>query len=96
MRIREVIMPNYFDLKYFKKSCDANTFDAVHSPGEKVGVSGIYICESCGFEAFFKVDEQLPTNVACKDHSPFWTRVGEAAVSWRLIASTIEITGLRI
>jgi hypothetical protein len=69
-------MPHYFDLKYFTK-CDevhATPFKKVHNPGGTAGTSGIYKCESCGFEVFIKADGQLPLTLECDGHSPSWKK----------------------
>jgi hypothetical protein len=81
-------MPRYLDLESFEKVETAleHLFRSIHAPGDKVGVSGIYVCETCGRETFARANEPLPSEADCGFHKPSSFTSGE--VRWRLVAAT--------
>ena len=85
-------MPNFKkgDPVFFES--DAEIFNKYFKPGEKVPVSGIYRCESCGFEAVSTAAENhpLPPAARCDSHHSKW-KCNPGNVRWRLVAAAIHI-----
>jgi hypothetical protein len=83
-------MPNYKYNQYFSQSSVA-TFDQILPPGAITPASGIYRCESCGFEAASILGAPLPPAQICPHHSPNW-KCNHGPVRWRLVAAAIHIS----
>ena len=81
-------MPNYKDKKYFREN-DGGAFDEIHTPGSPILNSGIFRCESCGFEVASIKDAPLPPTKICLDHSSKWP-CDHGPVRWRLVAAAIH------
>ena len=81
-------MPNY---KYsqFLRTNTSSTFDGVLTPGTPTPSSGIYRCESCGFEVVSTFGHPLPPTQVCPNHSPRW-QCAHGPVRWRLVAAAIH------
>ena len=81
-------MPKYLDLERFEKieTSLEHLFRSIHAPGDKPGVSGIYVCENCARETFARANQALPSEADCRFHNPPGFKSGE--VMWRLVAAT--------
>ncbi len=84
-------MPNYQDPKSFSKM-NHEAFDKLHVPGTLAPGSGIYSCDTCGFEMPSVAGKPLPSARNCVDHDPRW-KIQPGKVRWRLIAVAIQATG---
>lgn len=77
-------MPNFKYADYFQKN-ESPAFDNVLNPGVPAPNSGIYRCQSCGFEAACVSGRPLPPEHNCHQHGSNWSAVG--LVRWRLAAA---------
>jgi hypothetical protein len=84
-------MPNYKDGSVFNHRPTDGNFDTIHLPGQITPFSGIYKCQSCGFECVSTKGHPLPPESVCSSHHPQW-RAYSSAVSWRLVAAAIHVT----
>jgi hypothetical protein len=82
-------MPNYKNNQYFNQNT-STAFDAVLTPGTPTPDSGIYRCESCGFEIDSTKGHPLPPTKICPQHSPNW-KCNHGPVRWRLVAAAVHI-----
>jgi hypothetical protein len=66
-------------------------FSKYFKPGDKVPVSGIYKCDTCGFEAVSTAGEgnPLPPAARCEKHHAAW-KCEPGVVRWRLVAAAIH------
>jgi len=83
-------MPNYKDGSVFNQLPSDGNFDTIHPPGQTAPFSGIYRCQSCGFEAVSTKGNALPPEYVCSVHHPQWKGCS-GAVSWRLVAAAIHV-----
>jgi hypothetical protein len=83
-------MPNFKDNKYFNAN-SSEVFDRLFSPGTPAPASGIYRCESCGYEASSTAGNPLPPAKICTQHSTAW-RCVPGPVTWRLVAAAIHVS----
>lgn len=83
-------MPNYKDGAVFNRLSNDGNFDTIHWPGQITPFSGIYKCQSCGFEAVSTKGNPLPPERACANHHSQW-RGYQGTVSWRLVAAAIHV-----
>jgi hypothetical protein len=63
----------FYNRKFLKKtkflqSSEHEHFIKPHGPGSRVGVAGIYRCDSCGFEVLRQPLETLPETFFCGHH----------------------------
>lgn len=86
--LEKLEMPNYKVPQYFHQN-SASTFDEVHAPGSIAPASGVYRCESCGFEAVSTQGHRLPPELNCVHHSAAWI-CNAGRVLWRLVAAAIH------
>lgn len=84
-------MPNYKDGSVFNHLPSDPNFDTIHLPGHLTPFSGIYRCQSCGFECVSTKGHTLPPERACDLHHREW-KVFTGVVSWRLVAAAIHVT----
>jgi hypothetical protein len=84
-------MPNYKNPAVFNQLPNDTNFDTIHWPGQLAPFSGIYKCQSCGFECVSTKNHPLPPERACSAHSVEW-RGHSGAVSWRLVAAAIHVS----
>jgi hypothetical protein len=83
-------MPNYQDSKYFHEKI-ADVFDKIHKPGDPTPTSGIYRCESCGYECVSTKGHPLPPTETCPKHESSW-KCDHGSVRWRLVAAAIHVS----
>lgn len=81
-------MPNYKNGQYFSTN-KSGTFDQLFTPGTLAPASGIYRCESCGYEADSTEGKPLPPSQTCLQHSASWI-AEHGRVLWRLVAAAIH------
>jgi hypothetical protein len=81
-------MPTFKHSNMFHQN-SSNAFDQLYSPGTTTPHSGIYRCESCGFEADSTAGRPLPPARICTQHSPLW-KCGHGVIQWRLVAAAIH------
>jgi len=83
-------MPNYKDGSVFHQlPADAN-FDKIHLPGQATPYSGIYRCQSCGFECVSTKGHPLPPERGCSEHSITWIGY-RGQVTWKLVAAAVHV-----
>jgi hypothetical protein len=85
----DTTVPNYKESQYFKSNTSP-LFDQTYLPGHPTPTSGLYRCESCGFEVVSTVNHPLPPENHCQHHSPKW-RCSAGRVQWRLVAAAIHL-----
>ena len=83
-------MPNFKNGSFFNTNL-APEFDRVLTPGTPTPVSGIYRCDSYGFEAVSTAGHPLPPAELCGQHSSSW-RCNHGLVRWRLVAAAIHVS----
>jgi hypothetical protein len=82
-------MPNYKDSQYFQQNTSP-AFDQTYHPGTITPSSGVYRCESCGYEAVSTQGHPLPPATNCLHHSTAW-KCSPGRVQWRLVAAAIHV-----
>jgi hypothetical protein len=82
-------MPNYKDSTYFHERSSSG-FDKIYKPGTPTPTSGIYRCESCGFEAVSTAGHPLPPTETCPQHNPTMWPCKHGLVRWKLVAAAIH------
>jgi hypothetical protein len=83
-------MPNYKYGKFFGEN-QSDTFDQLLPPGTVTPASGIYRCETCGFEAVSTLGHPLPPTVTCPNHDRQW-KCNHGLVRWRLVAAAVHVS----
>lgn len=83
-------MPNYKNAAVFHQLPADGNFDTTHLPGQITPFSGIYKCQSCGFEAVSTKGNPLPPERACSSHHIQWIGY-RGKVTWRLVAAAIHV-----
>ena len=83
-------MPNYKDGSVFNQRPTDGNFDTIHSPGQITPFSGIYKCQSCGFECASVVGNTLPPESWCSYHHPKWNATA-TQVRWKLVAAAVHV-----
>lgn len=84
-------MPNFKDGSVFRQLPNDSNFDAIHAPGQATPFSGIYKCQSCGFECASVKTHPLPPERDCVNHHYQW-KTSSGVVRWRLVAAAIHAT----
>jgi hypothetical protein len=83
-------MPFYSNEKVFEK-CDQTYFGKKLLPGSAINRTGIYRCESCGFETIRRAYETLPQEHLCEWHNRgLWSAEGKSVGFWRLVALVLD------
>ena len=83
-------MPNYKNSSYFQQNASP-VFDQTYAPGVATPSSGVYRCDSCGFEAVSTQGHPLPPATICPQHSSGW-KCQHGVVRWRLVAAAIHVS----
>ncbi len=81
----------YYKHDHFLHRSDETLFDQVHDPGVAAPCSGIYRCETCGFEAVSSDRNPLPAAQDCQQHDSRW-HCQPGIVRWRLVSAVIHVT----
>jgi hypothetical protein len=86
-------MPIYLDLADFGTVSDETSaaFKEKLSPGIKAPHSGIYKCDSCGFEAVSTEGNSLPPAKTCEEHDKARWKCAKGEIKWRLVAYAIHL-----
>jgi hypothetical protein len=77
----------FYEQTRFLESCDNENFNTLRAPDASVECTGVYRCESCGFEVICEHLRFLPTPATCHGHDfGFWHPPDPAGhVRWRLV-----------
>jgi hypothetical protein len=84
-------MPNYKDGSVFSQLPTDGNFDTLHLPGHLAPFSGIYKCNTCGFECVSTRGNTLPPTESCLNHAVTW-KSQHGLVRWRLVAAAVHIS----
>ncbi len=84
-------MPYFRDPFSYSQSASP-MFDQTFKPGSAVPRSGIYRCNSCGFEIAVAAGSLLPSAGTWSTHGSRWNSK-DGKVAWWLVAATIDTNG---
>lgn len=84
-------MPYFANLGGYQQSA-SKVFKTGCGPGTAAPCSGIYRCETCGFEIVRGMGDALPAVDQCSEHCKEW-RIIKGKVRWRLMAAPINTDG---
>ena len=77
----------FFKDRKVLEECDQTYFDKELLPGTPTHRSGIYRCDSCGFEIVLRHSEMLPQIQVCDGHDigSGWESPPSGRVKWHLV-----------
>jgi hypothetical protein len=86
-------MPIYLNFADYGLVSDetSNVFKELHNPGVNAPSSGIYKCDTCGFEAVSTEGNPLPPAKTCEQHDNARWKCAKGDVKWRLVAYAIHL-----